>query len=242
MKLTKKVKYHYKLTEETLEKDIDSFILESRKGKYSWDYKYNGEGLKIIKEYFKILKVKFENHEFQECKVCYEKLILFCIDSSVGNDKADFGYEDLLAKISSDFNSLVRNYFICLVKTCDNGELSDRIARYATKLEVYGFDSDKEVIIENLDELAMHNLEQRMLIKTEGMTKKDRDKQDILYFLIWLAEAKKDKQKYNNLCERFKGVLSDKEIVELKDEYGESEIFKEKFNTAIEIAKKVGKK
>ena len=51
MKLTKTVKYNYTLTEETLEKDIESFIKEARKGRYSWDYKYNSEGLKIIKQY-----------------------------------------------------------------------------------------------------------------------------------------------------------------------------------------------
>jgi hypothetical protein len=238
MKLTKTVKYNFHLTEETLEKDMDSFINEARRGRYSWDYKYNGEGLKIIRQYFKILKEKFENQEYQECKLCYEKLIIFLLDASCGEDKADFGYEDLLAKISSDFDEYINKYFICLVKTCNSEELAERVSKYTSHLNSYGFDSDKKVLIENLDELAMHNLEQRMLIKTEGMTKIDQNKQDMLYFLIWLAEAKKDKQKYNSLCERFKGVLNDKEITELKNEYGESEILKEKFNKAMEIAKR----
>ena len=63
MKLTKTVKYNYKLTEETLEKDIDEFISHARKGEFSWDYKYEGIGLKIIKQYFNILKEKYKNQE-----------------------------------------------------------------------------------------------------------------------------------------------------------------------------------
>ncbi|MFW6233337.1 MAG: hypothetical protein ACOC3Z_01600 [Nanoarchaeota archaeon] len=82
MKITKTVKYNYKLTEETLEKDIESFIEEARKGVFFWDYKNNSIGLKIIKHYFKLLQEKFEKEEYEECKICYGKLILFLIDSS----------------------------------------------------------------------------------------------------------------------------------------------------------------
>ena len=117
MRFTKTVKYNYTLTEETLEKDIEGFIGKARRGNYSWDYKYDGEGLKIIKQYFRILNDKFKNEEYQECKVCYEKLILFLFDASSGKDKADFGYEDLLARITNDFDKYIKNYFICLFYT-----------------------------------------------------------------------------------------------------------------------------
>ena len=65
MKVTKTIKYNYKLIEENLEKDIDSFINQARKGDFSWDSKYSGIGLKIIKQYFRILQEKFENNEFE---------------------------------------------------------------------------------------------------------------------------------------------------------------------------------
>jgi hypothetical protein len=226
MKVTKIVKYNYKLTEETLEKDIERFISDARKGDYSWDYKCGGEGIKIIKQYFKILKEKLSKEEYQECKECYKKLILFLFDASVGEDEACFGYEDLLSKTSKDFDQLIRNYFTCLVKICDIGELSNEIAEYAIKLwgSGSGFDSDTKVLIQNLEKLFLENLINRMLIKTEGMTKKDEDKQGIVYFLMKIAEEQEDKEKYLKLCERFRGVLPDNEFEYLKKEWDEDDL------------------
>ncbi len=214
MKLTKTVKYHYKLTEETLEKDIESFIKEARKGVFSLDYRYNGEGLKIIRQYLRWSQEKFDKKEYGECKICYGKLILFLIDSSVGEDDANFGYEDLLSRIDKDFDKFIKNYFICLVKTCDIEELIERTADYAIKLEraEYGFDSDIKTLIEDLDEQTLKNLEQRMLIKTEGMTKKDEDKIDIVHFLMKIAQEQNDKKKYLRLCETLRGAVPDKEV------------------------------
>ena len=198
MRFTKTVKYNYTLTEETLEKDIEGFIGKARRGNYSWDYKYDGEGLKIIKQYFRILNDKFKNEEYQECKVCYEKLILFLFDASSGKDKADFGYEDLLARITNDFDKYIKNYFICLVKTCDISSLSEK-----------------------LDSLMLDNLEKRMLIKTEGMTKKDYQKHALIYFLMDLAKKRGYKEKYSQLCENFRGILSEEEIKENIESYDE---------------------
>lgn len=64
MKFTKKVKYNYKLTEETLEKDIEVFIEVAKKGEFHMDRYYNNEGLKIIKQYLRILNEKFKSGEF----------------------------------------------------------------------------------------------------------------------------------------------------------------------------------
>lgn len=222
MKLTKTVKYSYKLTQETLEKDIDEFILHARKGDFAWDYKYEGIGLKVIKQYFRILQEKFDNKEYSECKICYEKLILFLFDASCGNDDADFGYEDLLAKITKEFDDYIKNYFICLIKTCSMEELAERVSRYASHLEGYGFDSDKDILLSNLSKEQLTEFEERMLAKTQGMTKKDQGKQDIIYFLMNIAEIKDDKEKYLSLCGRFRGVLPNKEFEYLKEEYGES--------------------
>lgn len=221
MKLTKTVKYNYKLTQETLEKDIDDFILHARKGDFSWDYKYGGLGLKIIKQYFRILQEKFDNEEYSECKICYEKLILFLFDASFGNDDADFGYEDLLAKITKEFDDYIKNYFICLIKTCNIEELAEKVSRYASHLEGYGFDSDKEILLNNLSKEQLNEFEEKVLVKTQGMTKKDQGKQYIILFLMTIAEIKDDKEKYLSLCERFRGILPDEEFEDLKEEYGE---------------------
>ncbi len=221
MKLTKTVKYHYQITEKTLEKDIGKFIDEARKGRHSWDYKYGSEGLKIIKQYFRILQEKFINGEFGECKLCYEKLILFCIDASCGKDEADFGYEDLLAKISRDFDNFIKNYFICLVKTCSIDELAERMSTYIPHLDIYGFDSDKKILLDSLGEAQLVQLEEKVLKRASEMTKKDQDKQDLIYFFMELWRTRQDKEKYLKLCERFKGILSNREYEELKEEYGD---------------------
>ena len=221
MKLTKTVKYHYTLTEETLEKDIESFIKEARKGRYSWDYKYNSEGLKIIKQYFRILEEKFKNKEYEECKICYEKLIIFLFDASRGDDKSDFGYEDLISKISDEFDNYISNYFICLVKNCETEELAEKVSLYASKLKDYGFDSDVKILVENLDKLQLDNLETRILIKTEGITKKDDAKKDILFFLLSIVKERKQKEKYLELCNRFKSIIDKETMDYLIEEYDE---------------------
>lgn len=219
MKVTKTVKYNYKLTKETLEKDIYSFINDARKGNFYLDYRHGSIGLRIIKQYFKILQQKFDNNELEECMHCYHKLILFIFDSSVGNDKADFSYEDLLAKISNNFDKFIDNYFTCLVKTCNPEELSNKIMEYASKLQEYGFKSDKKVLLKNLNKEQLEELEQKLLLKVKGMTKKDEDKQDILHFLINLAEKQKDKNKYMQLINKFEGILDDEEIGYLREKY-----------------------
>jgi len=225
MKVTKVVKYKYKLTEETLEKDIESFIKDARIGIFFWDFRNNGEGLKIIKQYFRILKEKFENKKYEECKVCYGKLILFLIDSSVGEDEANFGYEDLIAKVDKDFDRFIKNYFVCLVKTCDLEELTERVSEYAVKSERagYWFQSGIKILIENLDENILNNLEQRMLIKTEGMTEKDEDKINIIHFLMEIAHMQENKEKYLELCERLRGVVPEEEIDYIVWELDETE-------------------
>lgn len=214
MKLTKTVKYHYKLTEETLEKDIESFIQEARKGVFFWDYKSGGRGLKIIKRYFKLLQEKFDNQKYKECKICYGKLILFLFGASIGEDDANFGYEDLLSKVDKDFDGLIKNYFVCLVRTCKIEELTERVADYIIGLEraEYSFDSDIEILFKYLDENTLKNLEQKLLIKIESMTKKDEDKINILYFLMEIAKEQNDREKYLKLCGKLRGVVPDKEV------------------------------
>ena len=220
MKITKTVKYNYKLTEKTLEKDIDQFIIVAKNRDFSMDRHYGGEGLKMIKQYFKILKEKLKNQEFEECKICYEKLILFCIDASGANECDNlFDYEDLLAKITKKFDDHIRDYFICLIKTGSIDELTERISRYAQNLDIYGFDSDKEILLANLNKEQLAELEEKMLAKTTGMAKEDKDKQDIIYFLMSMASVSGDKEKYLMLCDKFKDIVNDEEFEYLKNGY-----------------------
>ena len=221
MKIKKVVKYNYELTEETLEKDIDKFIQNAKKGDYHMDKMYGNEGLKIIKQYLKILNEKFKNNELEECKNCYHKLIPFLLISSSADGDL-FDYNDMLAMLSKDFDDYVRNYFICLVKTCSIDELADKISEYASSLDVYGFDSDKEIMLNNLNKEQLNQLEEKMLMKTHGMTKKDEKKHEIVYFLMEIAQIQNDKEKYLELCEKFKGVLDNKEYEYIKREYNNS--------------------
>ena len=218
MKIKKVVKYNYELTEETLEKDIDKFIENAKKGDYHMDKMYGNEGLKIIKQYLKILNEKFKNNEFMECNDCYHKLIPFLLVSSSAEGDL-FDYNDMLAMLSRDFDDYVNNYFICLVKTCKMDELADKVSEYASNLNDYGFDSDKEILLNNLNKERLNQLEEKMLLKTEGMTKKDEKKHEIVYFLMDLAKIQDDKSKYLSLCEKFKGVLNGEEYEYLKGEY-----------------------
>ena len=218
MKIKKVVKYNYELTEETLEKDIDKFIEKAKKGDYHMDKMYGNEGLKIVKQYLRILNEKFKNNEFMECNDCYHKLIPFLLVSSSAEGDL-FDYNDMLAMLSRDFDDYVNNYFICLVKTCKMDELADKVSEYASNLNDYGFDSDKEILLNNLNKERLNQLEEKMLLKTEGMTKKDEKKHEIVYFLMDLAKIQDDKSKYLSLCEKFKGVLNGEEYEYLKGEY-----------------------
>lgn len=221
MKFTKTVKYNYKLTEETLEKDIDKFIESAKKGDFHMDKMYDNEGLKIVKQYFRILKEKFKNNELEECKSCYHKLIPFLLKASSGETDL-FDYEDMLAKITNEFDDYINNYFICLIKTCSIDELANKVSEYASALDVYGFDSDKEILLNNLSKEQFNQLEEKMLLKTQGMNKKDQGKQDIIHFLMEIAEIQEDKEKYLRLCERFRGILTDKEFEYTRGEYEEN--------------------
>ncbi len=75
MKITKT----YSLSEKSLEKDIDKFIRDAKKGAYQYDYKYGQEGLKLIKAYFRMIEEEFKNQNFQVARVCYKKLLLFLL-------------------------------------------------------------------------------------------------------------------------------------------------------------------
>src|SRR3989344_647553 len=134
------IAYNYQLDEITEYENIseeDSQNIINKLNEFDKDV-FSKRHIALKKELRYPLNKKFKNNELEECKRCYQKFIPFLIKaSSAENDL--FDYEDLLAKITKDFDDYVKNYFICLVKTCSLDELSDRIARYASSLDIYGF-------------------------------------------------------------------------------------------------------
>lgn len=72
MKITKT----YSLSEKTLEKDIDKFIRDAKKGAYQYDYKYGQDGLKLIKTYFRLIEEEFKKRILSNRKSLLQKAII----------------------------------------------------------------------------------------------------------------------------------------------------------------------
>src|SRR3989338_9140283 len=107
MKITRS--YEFKLTEAELDKDIDAFIKDARKGAFEWDYKYGMEGLRIIKQYFKLIQLEFDKGNLELCNICYKKLLFLLFEE--GCENSYFGYEDIIGRSKLDFERIVKNYF-----------------------------------------------------------------------------------------------------------------------------------
>ncbi|MBU4245911.1 MAG: hypothetical protein KKE71_02615, partial [Nanoarchaeota archaeon] len=104
-----KVIKQYTLSEESLEKDIDKFIINAKNGAYHYDYKCGQEGLKLLKAYFRMIEDEFKKQNYAECQKCYKKLMFFLLQ----NEYNYFDYEDIVGKFN--FEKIVANYFLCLI-------------------------------------------------------------------------------------------------------------------------------
>src|SRR3989338_2695269 len=140
MKITK----NYSLSEKTLEKDIDKFIRDAKKGAYQYDYKYGQEGLKLIKAYFRMIEEELKKQNFQVAGACYKKILFFLLQ----RDYEYFNYEDIMSKFNSE--KLVGFYFTSLVKTCTVGELFKEYQDYLKVKEDYYFESADKTILSEL--------------------------------------------------------------------------------------------
>ncbi len=100
--------YSYALSEETLEKDIDKFICNAKKGAYQFDYKYGQEGLKTLKAYFRMIEDEFKKQNYVVARVCYKKLMFLLLQT----DYNYFDYEDIVGKLN--FEKFISNCFTCL--------------------------------------------------------------------------------------------------------------------------------
>jgi len=218
MKITKK--YVYQLTAETLDKDINLFIKDAEAGAYQMDYKYGMNGLRIIKQYFKLIEQEFEQGNYELCKICYPKL--FTILFGEGCQHSHFGYEDILGRSKLNFEKPIQNYFTCLIKLCSVEELFQEYVKYLNSKEDYYFEAAEVTIQEKLK--AEDFLKFKKLLEKEAETVQDEDygKMDILTFLLDLAKKDRNKEEYEVLAQKFAPVLGE-EYRELLNEYEEDE-------------------
>lgn len=214
MKIVKK--YEYKLTEKTLNEDIDTFIEEARNGDYQFDYKYGMEGLKIIKQYFKILKKEFDTENYELCRTCCKKLLLFLFEAS-GGEHNYFNYEDLLARTRLDFEEIVGKYISLLIKILSLDSFFEEYTIFMKGMEDYGFESINKTILEEFDETSLTKLEELLVGKLKSFKEEEYWKYDLAYLLLDIYKKLKLKEKYADACKTF-GYTSE-EFVEMIDDY-----------------------
>ncbi len=214
MKIVKK--YEYKLTEETLDKDIDKFIKEARKGAFEWDYKYGMEGLRIIKQYFKIIQEEFDNGNFSLCKDCYTKLLYLLFEEGYKNSY--FGYEDIVGRSNLDFEKIIKQYFICLIKLYTVDELFYEFIEYLKKKQDYYFEAAEKTITTELSDKDFTRFMELLLLEAEKIGKEDYELHDILNFLLDIAK-KKDEGEFLELAQRFAPILGYENVNDFLEDY-----------------------
>lgn len=214
MKIIKK--YEYKLTEETLEKDIDRFIRDAKKGVYQMDHRYGQEGLKLIKAYFRMIKEEFKNGNFDVSRECYKKLMFLLLQTEYNY----FDYEDIVGRLN--FEKFIANYFICLTKLCTTKELFNEYLDYLRVKEDYYFEQAEDTIINNLDNEQFAKFKKLLELEAENVKEKEYWKMDILTFLLEIAKRNRNKEEYDVLAQKFAPILQE-EYRELIKEYEENE-------------------
>ncbi len=216
MKVVKK--YDYKLTEETLDKDIDKFIKEARKGAFEWDYKYGMEGLRIIKQYFKLIQEEFDKGSFQLCKDCYKKLLYLLFEE--GYENSYFGYENIVGRSKLDFEKIIRQYFICLIKLHSVDDLFNEFIEYLKKKQDYYFEAVEKTIVNELSEKDFAKFKELLLLEAETVGKEEYELHDVLTFLLDLAK-KKDEKEFLELAEKFAPVLGYDTVNDFLEDYND---------------------
>ena len=194
--------------EKPLDKDIQDFIRDAKAGCYQWDQKYGGEGLKIIRHYFKFIQKEFDQENYALARTAYKKLIFLLCDTS---EFDYFNYEDIVDRSKLNFEKIVGNYFTCLVKLCSVRELFDEYFEYVKAKGEYYFETAEKTIINQLDKEKFRKFESTVYKKAKTLTKKDYYESDLIYFLFYLAKKRNDRKKYNDLCDEFSECIDDPE-------------------------------
>ncbi|MFH1711199.1 MAG: hypothetical protein ABH840_02720 [Nanoarchaeota archaeon] len=212
MKIIKK--YEYKLTEETLDKDIDKFIKEAKNGSYQMDHRYGQEGLKIIKAYFRIIKEEFKKGNFEISKECYKKMMFLLLQSEYNY----FDYEDIVGRLN--FKEYITNYFTCLIKLCTVEELFNEYMGYLKVKEDYYFEETEKTIMEGLDEKQFSQFKILLEQKAEGIKHDDYAMHDILTFLLDIAKKKEhNEERFIQLAMKFAPVLGYGDLKQFLKDY-----------------------
>ena len=207
-----KISKNYSLSEKTLEKDIDKFIRDAKKGVYQYDYKYGQEGLKLIKAYFRMIEEEFKKQNFQVVRACYKRLLFFLLQ----RDYEYFNYEDIMSKFNSE--KIVGFYFTSLVKTCSVDELFKEYLDYLKIKEDSYFKSADEIMLNELsseDKLKFVRLVEK---ESENIKENDYAMHDLIYFQLDLAKEVKDRKKYDLLCEKFMKIVGSEQKEEFDSE------------------------
>ena len=216
MKIIKK--YEYKLSKETIDKDIEQFIKEARKGTYTWDYKYGMEGLKIIKQYFKLIQLEFDKGNFELCKSCYKKILFLLFEE--GHEHSYFGYEDIVGRSKLDFDKIIQNYFLCLIKLHPVNDLFNEYVEYLKAKQDYYFESAEMAIMEKLSDKDFANFKELLLVEAGKVKKDNYAMHDILTFLLDIAKKKEsNEQKFMELAEKFSPVFGYSNLKEFLEDY-----------------------
>jgi hypothetical protein len=208
MKITK----NYSLSEKTLEKDIDKFIRDAKKGAYQYDYRSGQEGLKLIKAYFRIIEGEFKKQNFQAARACYKKLLFFLLQ----RDYEYFNYEDIMSKFNSE--KIIGLYFTSLVKTCNVDELFKEYLDYLKIKEDYYFESADKMMLNELSYEAKLKFVGLIEKESENVKENDYAMHDLIYFQLDLAKEAKDRKKYDLLCKKFIEIVGSEQIEEFDSE------------------------
>lgn len=200
----------YSLSEETPEKDIDKFIADAKKGRYQYDHRYGMEGLKTIKAYFRMIEDEYKKQNYPAARACYKKLLFLLLQS----EHNYFGYEDIVGKMN--FEKFIGNYFTCLIKLCSAEELFKEYMEYLEVKADYDFESAHRTMLTGLSEHALSNFASLVTKEAGNVGEEDYALYDMIYFLLDLANFRKDKEAYYQLCEKYRKLVGD----EQKEEFG----------------------
>jgi len=212
MKIVKK--YEYKLSEETLDKDIDKFIKEAKQRAYQMDHRYGQEGLKIIKAYFRMIKEEFKKGNYNIARICYKKLTSLLLQS----EENYFDYEDIVGRLN--FKEYIANYFTCLVKLCTIEELFNEYLEYLIVKEDYYFEEAERTIVEGLNDEQFAQFKSLLEQKAGEIKHDNYAMHDILNFLMDIAKKKEhNEEKFRELAMKFAPILGYGDLKQFLEDY-----------------------
>lgn len=211
MKIIKK--YEYKLSEKTLDKDIEKFIKHLKEGDYSWGDD-DKEGVKLTRAYFRMIEDEFKKQNFNIAKNCYQKL-MFPLLGEEG-----YGYFNMDIVGALNFEKFIGNYFICLIKLHTTEELFNEYIEYLKAKEDYYFETAETTIMEELSEEELAKFKKLLFLKVDTIKEDDYAMHDVLTFLLDITKKKeRDETTFMKLAVRFAPILGYADLKEFLEDY-----------------------